>query len=153
MDRTFFELYRFDFIVDENLNPHLLKVKMSPDLSSSSVHDKEMIEDVLRNLLNLIGLRSYEQTFNENNVRVQSEFCDGSECIDSCRSEKCSLCWQCLDNDERFDLAMAYGEQKRIGKFKRLFPNVNLHSFFMSDFNKHHTNWFKYMCESNKIFC
>ena len=153
LDRSFFELYRFDFIVDENLDIHLLKVNMNPNLSSTSLHDAEMNEDVLRNLLNLIGLRSYEDTFDENNVRVRSEICNGSECIDSCRTEKCSLCWQCLDDDERFDLQMAFGEQKRIGSLKRLFPNVNLHSFFMSDFNKQHTNWFKFMCKENRVFC
>lgn len=126
---------------------------MSPSLAPTSPHDEEMNEDMLRNLFNLIGLRSYGETFNENDVKVQSEFCDGAECIDSCRSKKCKLCWQCLDDDERFDLAMAYGEQKRVGSFKRLFPNPNLHSFFMTDFNKQHTNWFKFMCEKNRIFC
>lgn len=126
---------------------------MSPSITSTSTHDEEMIEAVLINLLNLIGLRSYEEKFDENNVKARSEICNGAECRDSCRLEKCVLCWQCLDDDERFDLQMAYGEQKRIGAFKRLFPNVNLHPFFMSDFNKHHTNWFKLMCENNKIFC
>lgn len=116
-------------------------------------HDEEMYEDMLRNLFNLIGLRSYEETFDENDVKVQSEICNGSTCIDSCRSEKCSLCWQCLDDDERLDLKMAYEEQKRVGSFKRLFPNVKLHSFFMSEFNKQHTNWYKFMCEKNKKFC
>jgi hypothetical protein len=112
-----------------------------------------MNEELLENLFNLIGLRSYEATFDVSDVKVQSEFCDGAQCIDSCRSEKCSLCWQCLDDDERFDVEMAYGEQKRIGSFKRLFPNANLHTFFMSDFNKKHSEWFNFMCEKNRIFC
>lgn len=122
---------------------------MSPNLASMAPHDEEM----LRNLFNLIGLRSYEEKLDENDVKVQSETCNGSTCAESCRSEKCSLCWQCLDDDERFDLAMAYGEQKRVGKFQRLFPDVKLHSFFMSDANKQHTSWFKLMCEENQNFC
>lgn len=150
---NFFDLLRFDFLLDERLNLFLLQVNTNPNVHSSSNHVEAMNEDVLANLFNLIGLKQFNETINEDDVKVELETCNSDPCDDDCTVEKCKLCWQCLDNNQRFDIKMAYGEQKRIGKFKRLLPDVNADTTFARDSNKYHQRWFKVMCEKDKRFC
>ena len=55
--RSFFTIFRFDFMLDEALKPWVLEVNQSPNLSSESTLDlKNMFERVSFSLLNLVGL-------------------------------------------------------------------------------------------------
>ena len=55
--RNFFELLRFDFVLDEDLNVYLMEANMSPNLASYK-HPKLnlMFEQVIYGLFNLVGL-------------------------------------------------------------------------------------------------
>lgn len=54
---NFFEMMRFDFIVDENLKVFLLEANMSPNLSSAHYPPNQLIyEQVLYNVLGLVGI-------------------------------------------------------------------------------------------------
>ena len=55
--RSFFGLYRFDFLLDEQMRPSLIEVNQSPNLSSDSTLDlKDMFQRISFNLLSLVGL-------------------------------------------------------------------------------------------------
>ncbi|EPB67318.1 hypothetical protein ANCCEY_13592 [Ancylostoma ceylanicum] len=55
----FFELSRFDFMVDADLNVHLLEANMSPNLSSGHFAQNQILyEEVLLNLFSLVGIAS-----------------------------------------------------------------------------------------------
>lgn len=55
--RNFFELVRFDFTVDEDLNVFMMEANMSPNLSSAHFAPNQLLyEQVLYNLFALIGV-------------------------------------------------------------------------------------------------
>jgi tubulin monoglycylase TTLL15 len=55
--RNFFELMRFDFVIDEDLNIYLLEANMSPNLSSAHFPPNQLLyEQVLYNMMGLLGL-------------------------------------------------------------------------------------------------
>lgn len=55
--RNFFEMMRFDFVVDENLNVYLMEANMSPNLSSAHYPPNRLLyEQVIYNLFSLVGL-------------------------------------------------------------------------------------------------
>ena len=55
-DRSFFNLYGFDFIIDNNYEPHLLKIKGRPDLNIYGDIDKVIKENLFVDTLNIVGI-------------------------------------------------------------------------------------------------
>lgn len=54
---NFFEMMRFDFVVDENLNVYLMEANMSPNLSSAHFPPNRLLfEQVIFNLFSLVGV-------------------------------------------------------------------------------------------------
>lgn len=54
---NFFEMMRFDFVVDDNLNIYLMEANMSPNLSSSHFPlNRHLFEQIIYNLFSLIGI-------------------------------------------------------------------------------------------------
>merc|ERR1719183_1403355 len=51
-----FELYGFDVLVDQNLDPWVLEVNIMPSLSSSSAYDKRVKTMLMVDTFNLIGV-------------------------------------------------------------------------------------------------
>ena len=55
-DRSFFNLFGYDFIVDSNYDPYLLKVSKRPNLGINGKVDKVINEKIFIDTLNIIGL-------------------------------------------------------------------------------------------------
>ncbi|XP_045536907.1 probable tubulin polyglutamylase ttll-15 [Papilio machaon] len=136
---NFFEMMRFDLVVDEDLKVYLLEANMSPNLSSAHYPPNQLLyEQVLYNLFSLVGVASYmngrentdlrEQSQAENmvsaqkNIAVWSDECS-TKCRDRCEiSPVCGLCRPCLGGKLRKSLLKAHKEFLHKGDFKRLFP-------------------------------
>lgn len=57
--RNFFEMMRFDLIIDDNLRVYLMEANMSPNLSSSHFQQNTLLyEQVIYNLMSLVGIGS-----------------------------------------------------------------------------------------------
>ncbi|XP_070502903.1 probable tubulin polyglutamylase ttll-15 [Chironomus tepperi] len=59
-----FELLRFDFIVDKELNVHLLEINMSPDMNFENEKDQKlrtMSLEVVNDTLKIVGAGSYHE--------------------------------------------------------------------------------------------
>jgi tubulin monoglycylase TTLL15 len=55
--RQFFEIYRFDFVFDDKLNPFLMEANMSPNLSPSAhPHLSKMFEKILIDTAKITGI-------------------------------------------------------------------------------------------------
>ncbi|KAK6989903.1 tubulin polyglutamylase TTLL4 [Biomphalaria glabrata] len=139
--RNFFEMMRFDFVLDENLNIYLMEANMSPNLSSD--HFKEnarLYKHVIFNLLNLVGISHFPRTFLLNlkdklslhvsarDIQVFPRLCLRLVCISNCSQIACRLCKHCLNQDLMTDLKIAYLEHLHRGTAKRIFPPTILQS-------------------------
>lgn len=57
--RNYFEMMRFDLIVDDNLRVYLMEANMSPNLSSAHFLPNQLLyEQVIYSLMNLVGIGS-----------------------------------------------------------------------------------------------
>lgn len=53
-----FELLGFDVLIDDQLNPWLLEVNLSPSMNTDSPLDFKIKTNLLKDLFNLIGVQS-----------------------------------------------------------------------------------------------
>ena len=54
---AFFEMVRFDFVLDEDLNVYLMEANMSPNLSSAHFPPNKLLyEQVVHSVLRLVGV-------------------------------------------------------------------------------------------------
>ncbi|OQR76401.1 tubulin polyglutamylase TTLL4-like [Tropilaelaps mercedesae] len=170
----FFEMVRFDFLVDSQLGVHLLEANMSPNLSSAHFkQNARLYEQVIYNLLSVTGLTSVgrdlsvqaSQGRSDAVVSDQDLVVYPSQCVTDCSgdgrhcasSELCSLCAPCWDDDVKEALALAFTEHMTRGKFRRLIP-VPERDPVDSEFMKHPANrrmylWFEGKCQLDETFC
>ena len=141
----FFEMYRFDFLIDAKLKLHLMEINLSPNLHAGPKirHNRHIMESAIYNYLNLVGVGSYlknkrirmfepdDEDFlvHDNSISVQPEVCMSEKCMNS-PDENCQLCVPTMNADLKFDLKMAYLEHMNLGDMKRVIPpkNVNFGS-------------------------
>ena len=60
--RNFFEMVRIDFLVDEDFNPHLTEVNVSPGTTASNKLAEiyiNTLEQVIYNTIRLVGASNY----------------------------------------------------------------------------------------------
>lgn len=55
-------------------------------------------------------------------VTVLPDHCTTAPCNETCLYFMCKLCWDCLSQDQKYDVQVAYREQKSSGDMKRVFP-------------------------------
>lgn len=139
----FFELLRFDFIVDDQSNLHLLEVNLSPNIGQIDeeyfIH-KNMYRALIRNVFDMVGIgpTSLHTLLKEENgdekldylsydkfIATSPEECMSEECT-SCALEKCQLCVNCMNDNFKFDLRVAFMEHMYSGCFKRACPRSNV---------------------------
>lgn len=53
-DRHCFELYGYDILIDDQLNPHLIEVNASPSLSATTTTDRLIKEEVLSDVMRIV---------------------------------------------------------------------------------------------------
>ncbi|CCW64978.1 unnamed protein product [Phytomonas sp. EM1] len=53
-DKHCFELYGYDILIDENVMPHLIEVNASPSLSTTTLADRLLKEEVLTDMLKIV---------------------------------------------------------------------------------------------------
>ncbi|GMR59882.1 hypothetical protein PMAYCL1PPCAC_30077, partial [Pristionchus mayeri] len=139
-DPKFFELSRFDFVVDEDLNVFVMEANMSPNLSSGHFKPNQLIyEQVLMSVLSLVGLanpltetaveefgaraRSSFPPVSDRDLAIAFPFCE--QCEKDCRrEERCSLCGSCLTGDSQ--LADALAELQREEHERRKMRRVKI---------------------------
>ncbi|XP_045460809.1 probable tubulin polyglutamylase ttll-15 [Harmonia axyridis] len=132
--RNFFEMMRFDFLVDENLNVFLLEANMSPNLSSAHFPPNQLLyQQVLFNVLSLIGIghrltketnskSAQDMIVSDKNIAVYPTECNSMMCKESCVSPICQLCKPCLSHDTKEYLMESHREHMNKGDCKRVFP-------------------------------
>uniref|UniRef100_A0A336L223 CSON003602 protein n=1 Tax=Culicoides sonorensis TaxID=179676 RepID=A0A336L223_CULSO len=170
---SFFEMIRFDLIINEDLDVYIMEANMSPNLSSDHFKPNALLyEQVLYNVFGLVGIGSHvqrdsfkrQETPTEHmqsankNIVVNPEVCGEAPCIESCAPEQCQLCFTCLNSYQLFDLHAAFREHLNRGETKRVFPPEikdpeNFDETTLKDLsakNQMMVKWFLGKCRANK---
>lgn len=138
--RNFFEMMRFDVVLDENLNVYLMEVNMSPNLSSAHFPpNARLYEHVIFNLLSLVGVaRSVTNSFENSSederamvssnkdITVFSDWCSSPQCVSNCKPQLCQLCHPCLTLELKKILKAAFQEHRDKRGCRRVFPSLNM---------------------------
>ncbi|KAI4490348.1 hypothetical protein M0802_010725 [Mischocyttarus mexicanus] len=164
--RNFFELVRFDFIIDKNMNVHTMEANMSPNLSSAHYPANQLLyEQVLFNLFSLIGInRRVKETHAERqfvhemevankNLAVLSETC--KKCHD-CFVIECQLCIPCLTKETKQILIQSYKEHVNKLDFQRIFPPPITDQMVMERYslqNQLLIKWYQGKCAIDSTWC
>ena len=162
---AFFELVRFDFVIDAKLNVYLMEVNMSPNLSSAHFKPNGvMYEQVLMTTLSLVGLSRATNAIenidtvlaNDRDIQVY-----GKECrlCNACDSDTCKLCQSCLTDSQKSMLKSAYREHLNRAHAVRVYPQPShvqgdvkaLKNLSEKDKMMHF--WYKGMCQKSKSWC
>ncbi|XP_054716877.1 probable tubulin polyglutamylase ttll-15 [Uloborus diversus] len=167
--RNYFELVRFDFVADENLNVYLLEVNMSPNLSPAHFpQNKLLYEQIVFNSLSLGGLvRKFpvlaayrgEVEVSEKDIQVFIEQCASEICQTSCKNLKCKVCSQCLNKEWKDIIKTAYLEHMNRGKYRRAIPAAISsrqqiqNTAEPSEMNLVMDLWFKGKCLQDEAWC
>ncbi|OQS07412.1 tubulin-tyrosine ligase family [Thraustotheca clavata] len=109
-NQSCFELYGFDILLDDKLQPWLLEVNVFPSMSSSSPMDKRIKSILLADTFHLIGIPA---TNIPNATEAKAK-----------RKEIAATRRQSLDNNvnEQQWIHQLCDEEARIGHFRRIFP-------------------------------
>lgn len=180
--RNFFEMMRFDFVLDENLNVYLMEVNMSPNLSSAHFSaNARLYEHVIFNLLSLVGVaRTVTNQFENSgedekamvssnkDITVFSDWCSSPLCVSNCIPQLCQLCHQCLTLELKKSLKSAYQEHVNRRGCRRVFPHFNMtqneayewkpdqaneHFQKLNAKNKLMYMWFVGKCQQDQTWC
>lgn len=174
--RNFFEMVRFDFILDADMKVWLMEVNMSPNLSSAAHSDNKLLyEQVVFNLLGLVGVATKldhslkysspsekDMLVSDQDTQVLYDTCASKECSKDCYSEKCRLCYPCLRENEREFIKAAYLEHNHRGGYRRIYPppmtqtgeiKKDSPALSLSSSNQLMAQWFKAMCQRDISWC
>lgn len=162
-------MMRFDFLVDDELNVHLLEANMSPNLSSLHFKPNQALyEHVIMNVLSLNRLLMFEATttwpqwdeslYNHrlaaNELSVRPDICASNDCLLSCQRPQCHICTFCFDPDTRLQLKDAILEHSNRFRQRRLLPNVrNVSMNSQFGVNTLHLQWFQGKCLLDSTWC
>ena len=157
---SFFELVRFDFILDADFNVFLMEINMSPNLSSSHYPQQAlMYEQVIYNLLRLVNVarggivsdslktKSLEenlmQASDKDIIAGPPEMCSSMQCLSQggCNKVQCYLCRYCLSPRELTFLHSAYLEHFNKHACSRLIPQP-FHSKEKAKVAKHNATYY-----------
>ncbi|XP_049529495.1 probable tubulin polyglutamylase ttll-15 [Anopheles darlingi] len=171
--RNFFEMMRFDLVVDNKLKVYLMEANMSPNLSSAHFKPNQLLyEQVIYNLFRLVGVGSTTRrdSFRKRsleteamlsslkNVAASADVCSDLPCTESCAPVECQLCSTCLEGDDLYELHRAYREHMERGDMKRIFPvpkidRQKLDFEGLSAKNQLMSRWYEEKCKMDQSYC
>lgn len=176
--KNFFEMMRFDFVIDDQLQVHLMEANMSPNLSSAHFKQNRLLyEQVVYNLLSLVGigravhspsLSSRSKDEEEMQAAIKDVVVFADHCAVNCNSgasacndPQCQLCLPCFSKEQKENFLQAYLEHQHRGECRRVVPQPILpdqahqaaNMDRLSPENTLMTEWFRGMCLNDKTFC
>ncbi|XP_072041660.1 probable tubulin polyglutamylase ttll-15 [Amphiura filiformis] len=115
-----FELSRWDFIVDEDLNAYLLEANLSPEITTRNHISNIGNTRTLHSLL-MMTRHSKNVRVRDSNVNVVSGVCYEQRC-QHCTDTECQLCAQCLSSSDKTILKTTFAEHINRSGYLRTYP-------------------------------
>lgn len=172
--RNFFEMVRFDFALDEDLNVYLMEANMSPNLASAKYPENRLIyEKVLFSLFSLVGVTRMPQLLTwqdkpeaewnmlvqEKDLSILAEVCSDARCSSRenstiCEEEQCDICYPCLTEEFKTILKDICLEEHSRYHNKRLIPSTSVESPITLGHNNYlQDKWFIGKCLVDPQWC
>ncbi|CAA94900.3 putative tubulin polyglutamylase ttll-15 [Caenorhabditis elegans] len=169
LNPQYFELSRFDFVVDDQLNVFLMEANMSPNLSSGHFKQNQILyEQVLMNIFSLTGIstpitkeadilfksRTSEQNplVNSRDINLPLKFCVENKCESCDEAPECQLCGHCMNTETRKILEQTFVENSNRKQMKRIqFDYENHHPLTKEDHLL--TLWLSTKCQLDNTWC
>ncbi|XP_024867624.1 tubulin polyglutamylase TTLL6 [Temnothorax curvispinosus] len=167
--RTFFELVRFDLVLDEDLNVYMMEANMSPNLSSAHYPPNQLLyEQVIFNTFALVGIakrtrkeslkisneKEEEMEIANKNIVVLPELC--KKCDNDCFRVECQLCRPCFTSETKLILTQSYLEHQNRMDFQRIFPPPITRDMMLKNYtlrNQLLIRWYQGKCDVDKTWC
>ncbi|XP_067942028.1 probable tubulin polyglutamylase ttll-15 [Watersipora subatra] len=173
-NKNFFEMVRFDFVLDDALEVYLMEVNMSPNLSSGHfTRNRLLYEQVVYNLLHVVGaatrvehhskleVNEQEMRVGPRDLSVDPDACV-KHCADGCKAVECRLCYPCMTSSYKEMLQEAYLEHVNRRSTKRIMPPTMSQATAderpdywqkLSDQDRTMHLWFAGKCKENPSWC
>ena len=167
-----FELVRFDIILDAELNPFVVEVNMSPNLTpAAEKYEKNSLiyEQLIYNVVKMIGGSSKHEFMsrfdssdtivkNQKNLATSITECVQNDCQNNCNKTICEICQPCMKSQTFYQLSEAFREHQNAANFKRVFPTKYHYGAEqlmqkMTENNQIQLMWFKGKCEEDERWC
>ncbi|CAD6195051.1 unnamed protein product [Caenorhabditis auriculariae] len=164
----YFELSRFDFVVDDQLNVFLMEANMSPNLSSGHFKQNQVLyEQVLMSVMSLTGLAqhltketketllkregSQNPLVSDRDVRIPLKICVDGGCNRCDSSLECELCGQCMTEMTADFLKSVYLEQLNRRNMRRIALDYSVSKPLTKE-DRLLAAWLKAKCELDVYF-
>ena len=72
-DRNHFKLFGYDFLLDVNLNVHLIEINGRPSLLMGDINDYKLKPQLIADALNLVGITPYSHDYKDDFKAYESE--------------------------------------------------------------------------------
>ncbi|XP_072025734.1 probable tubulin polyglutamylase ttll-15 [Amphiura filiformis] len=121
---SFFEVMRWDFILDEDMKVYLIEANMSPNMMQTHFMARARNNNLLFSTINTIGY--LHGSWNTNGIRdtdinVDLKVCFTKIC-EICELKECWLCSKCLPNGMKQMLRTSYMEHVNRLSLQRVYP-------------------------------
>ena len=110
-DRSFFNLFGYDVLIDDNYEPHLLEVNQRPDMHIYDNIDKIVKENLFLDTLNIIGLVPFSH--DESQQPLDEEYISDDPVQEAVDFAFCEL------TRPKGDLELIFPKKNNIDKYKR----------------------------------
>ncbi|CAB3397377.1 unnamed protein product [Caenorhabditis bovis] len=165
----YFELSRFDFVVDEDLNVFLMEANMSPNLSSGHFKQNQILyENALLSIFGVAGLahhmtkdtqRAFLNRKNDENplvtgrdINIPLKFCVEKKCEKCDEALECQLCGHCMSSGTREFLEQTYLEHLNRRQMRRVYFDYTINQPVTKE--DHLLNiWLQTKCELDNSWC
>lgn len=174
-DENYVEMFRFDFIIDDNFKVYFIEANASPNLYSGLHKENQyLFLQLVHMYLKLIGMGSQfdidilssqqeeDIAASAKNLMVDADNCLKFDCEHNCNLKECKMCYTCLTPREYNLLKRAYIEHMNKMDLKRIIPRPisNASNFDidkevegMNEITELLTRWYYEKCKMNSIWC
>ena len=112
-DRSFFKIYGFDILIDDELNPHLLEVNTRPDMHIYDKMDRIVKQNIFVDSLNLVGITPFSHDEEQKTYDKEFEYEDKiEEAVDYAYCER---------ERPKGDFDLIFPVKNNVNKYKEFF--------------------------------
>lgn len=162
----FFEVMRWDFILDDDLGVHLIEANMSPDMSEVETLIRMKNEHLIYSTISTIGClhgSGNKHGLRDGDTFVDLDICYTRICQENCHVQECDLCSSCISRGLGHMLQASFAEHTSRQGLRAVFPQPMteidaqsydpIHDNHLTKHNQIHQAWLRAKCVDDVYWC